>query len=66
MRHPFPKFSLITTPRNYCPDDAEVKAFLADELLNFKGAPKTARQLVLDANCQFGEVRCTSIAIWLQ
>jgi hypothetical protein len=66
MRPPFPNFSLITTPRNYCPDDAEVGAFVAAELLNFKSEPKTALQLLFDANCQFGEKRCASIAIWLQ
>jgi hypothetical protein len=65
MRHPFPQFSLITTPRNYCPDDAEVQAFLADELLNFKSEPKTGLQLLFDAHCRFGEERCASIAIWL-
>jgi hypothetical protein len=66
MRHPFPKFSLITTPRCYCPDDAEVQAFLADELLNFKGEPKTGHQLLFDAHCRFGDERCASITIWLQ
>jgi hypothetical protein len=66
MRHPFPKFSLITTPRSYCPDDAEVMGFLADEMLNFKREPRTARQLLLDAHCRFGDDRCTSITIWLQ
>jgi hypothetical protein len=65
MRQPFPQFSLITVPRSLCSGDAEVKAFLADELLNFKSEPKTALQLLFDANCQFGEKRCASIAIWL-
>jgi hypothetical protein len=65
MRRHIPSLdTLITVPRNVCPDDVEVRQFLADEMLNFTRNPVGPRQLFHEVNLQFGEQRCASVCYW--